>query len=1036
MKPIELTVSAFGPYCGEMTIPMHKLGQSGLFLISGDTGAGKTSIFDAICFALFGEVSGSQRAADQLRSDFAQPSTETFVKLRFSHDGEIYDIVRTPKYARPKKRGTGTVMQTANAVLTRADGSTVAGAATVTEEVECILGIGCQSFKQLSMIAQGEFLKLLTADSKSRAEIIRKVFHTEQLVQLQTRIKAEYAALNHQCADMHRAALQYAEGFLIVEGSPLEEKKREETELPALLEAIEQQNASDYAHIKLEQQRLTDLRQAQTQAVETVVRAQRDNEILQKWKTAQQKKQQLMQHADEIQRDKQQLEQADQALRIVLPKWNMWEEEQRRVEQLQKEIDGKEQVLCQLKGRLSQMQTTFEQAKQEALRSEQLEQERMRLTEALKQAEKWNQLCTEARNAEQYAAEQGQLAQNLAAARDRGSKMIQAAQEQLEKWRAAQMKLLRLQQEWEMSQQREKRIQKVMQLFEQQEHCVRALHEEQTKFLSLERAYQQSEQIYRENELAWNREQAGILAQSLQDDMPCPVCGSTQHPSPAVLSKGAPTEQKLNALRQELEKTTNQYQHQSRRCSESRVETASAQRAIYDMLQELFGNTEKTFVQIREDWEQQHGKTEQQYTLLQQIRKQDAQGAQVQQTYAQLREQQPQLEQAAQRAQADHQQALTQAAVARAAAEQMRKSIPVDDMSQIQRKLRSCQSERDHLIQQLERAQHAWDTYQQQMASARDVLRSNRDQLREWKEREGRAYQAWRMSLRQAGFATGETYQKARMEPEQMHQMEQKVQQFEREWAAAASLEMEYAAQATGREAANIAQLEQLRDQAIAACSQCEANLHVREQRVHSNRRILQQIERTQEQQLELERATAAVRELSQTANGELVGKQKIMFEQYVQSAYFERVLQRANLRLRDMTQGRYEMQRRKKAENNRSQTGLDIDVMDYYTGKCRSVKTLSGGESFLGALALALGMSDVIQHYAGGVRVETIFIDEGFGSLDSTAMEQAISVLIRLTDGDRLIGVISHVTELKDRMEKQIVVQRGTAGSTARLMV
>ena len=160
------------------------------------------------------------------------------------------------------------------------------------------------------------------------------------------------------------------------------------------------------------------------------------------------------------------------------------------------------------------------------------------------------------------------------------------------------------------------------------------------------------------------------------------------------------------------------------------------------------------------------------------------------------------------------------------------------------------------------------------------------------------------------------------------------------------------------------------------------------------------------------------------------------MLEQYVQAVYFERVLQRANLRLRDMTQGRYEMQRRRRAENNRSQTGLDIDVLDHYTGRCRSVKTLSGGESFLGALALALGMSDVIQSYAGGVRVETVFIDEGFGTLDSNALEQAIGVLARLSDGDRMIGIISHVAELKDRIGRQIVVERSTAGSTAQLIV
>lgn len=292
--------------------------------------------------------------------------------------------------------------------------------------------------------------------------------------------------------------------------------------------------------------------------------------------------------------------------------------------------------------------------------------------------------------------------------------------------------------------------------------------------------------------------------------------------------------------------------------------------------------------------------------------------------------------------------------------------------------------------------------------------------------------QVWKDGLTEAGFATGEAYQQALLAPEELQHREQVLQDFTQEYAAAVRLEQEYAKAAPKDTVICLEQLIEVRTQAEQACRNHENEQNRLSERLQINTKLLRKIMDLQEQQVEQEQQTAALREMSQTANGELNGKQKLMLEQYVQAAYFEQILRRANLRLRDMTQGRYEMQRRKKAENNRSQTGLDIDVMDYYTGKCRSVKTLSGGESFLGALSLALGMSDVIQSYAGGVQVETIFIDEGFGSLDSTALEQAISVLVKLTDGNRLIGIISHVTELKERIEQQILVRRGSNGSTA----
>ncbi len=1036
MKPIELTVSAFGPYADELTIPIRQLGESGVFLITGDTGAGKTSIFDAICFALFGEVSGSQRAADQLRSDFAQPTVETFVRLHFSHGGEEYRIQRTPKYDRPKKRGTGTVTQAANAVLTRPDGTTVAGASAVTEEVERLLGVGCQSLKQISMIAQGEVLKLLTADSRSRAEIIRRVFHTDPLVQLQKQIKSEYLAMNRQCAEMSRAALQYTEGFRLEEESPLSALIGEEDGISDLLDGVRKQNKADQVRVQHEKEQLTALRYEQTRATEAVACAQRDNETLQKWQTARAQVEAHMARQPRVAQAKETVARARRAQTIVMPKWNAWQNEQRRVSQAREDAQNKKQQAEQLARRTPQVQQAFEQARRESARTAQLEQEIARLTDAQEQAARWKQASAQAKQAEDDAQEQAREAQRCEQARDDGNRRMQQARDRLEAWKDVQTELVRLRNELEKSQLRENQLKKALELFEEAERCARGLQREQQSFFKLEAQYREAEQAYRESECAWNREQAGILAGSLREGEPCPVCGSLHHPSPASLSAGAPTEEQLNRQKQQLEDCREAYQKQSMRCGEHRARSESAARHVRQTLGELFADEGKTRRDVQTALEQQQKTTEQLESALRQCEQRDIQGKKMQEQYQQLSERQPQLERQARQAQQRYQQAGTRAAQLAAAAQQLRKSIPFDDVEQLAARLTSCQTERDRIAQKLERAQDAWDNHQRQLASAQEGQKAAEEQLKQSEQTERNAQQEWKDALHEAGFATGEAFREAYMEPAQLQKLDRQVQQAEQEFAAATSLEAEYAAAAKDLQLADVPALTEAREKAAANVRACETEIHRRTERIQANERILQQIDRTQVQQAELEKRTAALRELSQTANGELTGKQKMMFEQYVQAVYFDRVLQRANLRLRDMTQGRYAMLRRKKAENNRSQTGLDIDVMDYYTGKCRSVKTLSGGESFLGALSLALGMSDVIQSYAGGVRVETVFIDEGFGSLDSTALEQAISVLARLSDGDRLIGIISHVDELKDRIGNQIVVQRGTSGSTARLIV
>lgn len=1025
MKPIELTVSAFGPYSDKMTLSMEDF--SGLFLITGDTGAGKTSIFDAICFALFGEVSGSLRGADQLRSDFARPEAETYVDFRFSHAGKEYYIERIPKYERPKKRGTGTVTQNPKAILKYPNGTTIAGAGAVTEAVEQLLGVGCQSFKQISMIAQGEFLKLLTADSRSRAEIIRRVFHTEPLVQLQKQLKAEYLEARKQCEETQRSVLQYAEGFRLREDSPLKE-----AELSTLLEGMQVQNTEDTERLHHITRHLEQLRSQHTQAVETVVRAQQQQEALDKWQAAKQHLEQLQTKQPEMEQEQLLLRKARKARELVLPRWTAWQSERQRETGLKERITAQQATVRQLEQQQPVLQQARETARQKQPELAALEQEIIRLTDAQKQVDAWEEKQRLAQQLEQEAAQKHMDAQQKdAVLAEHHAQMEQLAQ-QLEQLHTIRLQLAEKRIAWKESKELEKRMQAAADSMEELHTCEIRQHDAEQQYLTLEQQFAQAEQQHRRQELLWLRGQAGILAQSLQDGVPCPVCGAVEHPRPAAMAQEIPNEQQLETEKQAVEQSRRALQEQAVQSASCASKTEAVRNTLVRLLQELFQTAELSGEQLKQAQQEQAAHTRKLQQQGTELSRKEKEGLTLSDKREALAQQQPTLEAAAQKAETDWHQAETQAQAEKAAAQTLRAAIPFADLQQMAMLLQQKQAERDSLQKQLEEAEAAWEQHQRRLSAAQEVLASEQEQLPQYTQAVEQAEQAWRESLTAAGFATGEAYRQALLAPEELQRREQAVQTFTQEYASAVRLEQEYAKTAPKDRVIGLEQLIEARNQAEEACRACETEQNQLSERLQTNTELLRKIAGMQQQQAEQEQQTAALRELSQTANGELNGKQKLMLEQYVQAAYFERVLQRANLRLRDMTQGRYEMQRRKKAENNRSQTGLDIDVMDYYTGKCRSVKTLSGGESFLGALALALGMSDVIQSYAGGVQVETIFIDEGFGSLDSTALEQAISVLVKLTGGNRLIGIISHVTELKERIGQQIVVRRGPNGSTA----
>jgi len=872
MRPLNLTMSAFGPYAGQTTVDFSVLGTSGLYLITGDTGAGKTTIFDAITYALYGEASGESRESSMLRSKYAAPETPTFVELTFLNGGKTYTVRRNPEYTRPKTRGTGTTVQKADAELTLPDGRIITKARDVTAAVTDIVGVDREQFARIAMIAQGEFRKLLLAQTDERKAIFRQIFHTGQYQALQNRLKEEAAALDQQCGELE-AGLRQAAGSIRCD---VPETLPDALDTDALLAALDTLLRADEAA----------LTQAQAEHAET--ETQREQVLSDLGK------------AEALEAARGKLAEAESA----------WTEAQAEMKAAQAALDT----------------ATASQPEIQSRR-----QDITRLEDALRRYEQLDTLRAQAE------AERKRLAQkrsDLDAARartDAAAKALETARGKL----SEQPKLaVAAAQAGHAQDAAAQRCAQLAALETQRQQCAEletALTAAQAEYQKAAEAAQAALAHYGAQNRAYLDAQAGILARTLVPGQPCPVCGATEHPCPAAAPEQTP-------------------------------DAAALKRALSDS-----DRAQKTAAEC------------------------SAQAAGL-------------------RGQLD--------AVRGALAQSCRALTPPLDPDTLAETLPALRAAAARDAEALA----AQQTAQQQALSALQALEAGLPAQEEALRRQQADIQerAQELSARAARCAELDT------------EAERRAQELPHENRAAAQralvetrTQCEALQQAldTARERSSAAQsvrAEQLQRQ-ISTCAA----------RLEQNRAARTAIDTRRQQHAAVRARWQWVHALAATANGAVPGKEKIMLETYIQTAYFDRILGRANTRLLIMSGGQYELRRCARAGDNRSQTGLELEVIDHYNGTARSVKTLSGGETFAASLSLALGLSDEVQATAGGVQLEAMFVDEGFGSLDSEALQQALAALVGVSGGSRIVGIISHVAELKDRIDRQIIVTKDRSGGS-----
>lgn len=969
MRPKRLKLSAFGPYAGTVELDMEKLGTKGLYLITGDTGAGKTTIFDGIVYALYGLPSGENREPAMLRSKYAEAQVPTEVELLFENGGQEYTIRRNPEYERPAKKGGGMTLQRAEAELIYPDGRVVTKQKEVNKAVIEILGLDRNQFLQIAMIAQGDFLKLLLADTKERQGIFREIFKTGYYQVLQEKLKSESGKLSDELEFARRSVNQYLEGVVIPVESNLEEKTEnsffedrmrddERFEIEVKHAGKVNRDAVDLTKVPL------------TEAIDEIeILVEKDqssvDNLNEKIANVQKKLETVQEHLQKAQTREQTIRALETA-QAEYQKVKIQEKELSAIWELQKQ---KQSVRDELEVRIARMQ-------EEVSAYQKLEEKKKKLIERKTFLEKQEKLLLNQKLEIEKIQECLQADKDEEKALENEPKHQAELQFQKEKLDLKKEELAAFVENVSQYQKLCGKLTKLQEQYVDKAQTAKARKEE----------YDQAYQTFLDG-------QAGVLSRLLREGEPCPVCGSREHPKKAAAMEHVPSQEELDQLQEHLELARTEMENASKKAAELMGQEELQKKQLLKKMSEL-ENAKKESQETTENPEEGmqgiQGQAEGQKTEQMQIIR-----IRIENWQAELSKQENDLTGQIQ----DNSKKVKRY-------EELQKQI-----QKTEEQLGKKQTEREALTGKITALNVEIQTESRQLEEQSQNLKFEDGKLA---EQELHDLQTKKVQLKQEYDEAQKNVQKCSGEVRKLEgQMEQCRKQLEN----------------LGEFSVEIEQDEKRRLEAIRTeQEQCLKEIQVR---LATNQKALEQIEKKSKDIIDLEQKWTMVKALSNTANGNISGKEKIMLETYVQMTYFDRILERANVRFMVMSEGQYELARSIAAGNNRSQSGLELDVIDHYNGTRRSVKTLSGGESFKASLSLALGLSDEVQSRAGGIRLDTMFVDEGFGSLDDESLEQAMKALAGLSEGNKLVGIISHVGELKERIDKQIIVTKEKAGGS-----
>ena len=926
MKPLKLTMSAFGSYAGKNVIDFTGQ-QQGIFLITGDTGAGKTTIFDAITYALYNQTSGGERNGNMMRSQYAQPETETYVELEFLYRGQTYRVRRNPDYKITKTLKNGKIREQKvphSVELTLPDGTVFPEKKNATDaKIIEILGLTADQFSQIVMIAQGDFLKLLYTKSDERKMIFSKLFRTDIYWKIQENLRRKSMEMDERIQENDRAFEQEKSRII-----PLPES--EELPLDELVERLRERLKDALKEQNLRRANVEELNKKITKYEEI-------NKLFVSLEKIRQNGKELEARQAESKERRQQIENARKADKVLVA-------EQQNLRQ-QQEVEQSAQAIEKMRETLANDQEMFETLKTQ-LQEVEAEQKReaadiQKKMLALEQSFPSYEALQNARSEEQQAKK---------------------AWEDIEKTSEESF---------------HKKEAEIAALKEQQKRQEQAVEKAKENWEQTALGASESAKHYEHMYEAFLKEQAGILAENLSAGCPCPVCGSTIHPDPAKLSDHAVTE-----LEVEQAKKTRAAAEEKRDLAYAAFE---AEKTEKQKLAQAVEKEEADFVLAQTIAKQQRKEAEQNYVSLQKI------------------------------------------------AEQIREKLVYPSLAEAKKQYAAMQKALEAAEQEIEKKRQKVSDLAEAMNTLKGQRLAEEENQKSAKKLAVKTEKEYAKLLEKSGFVSEETYHLAILPERSRLKLEREEKEYESQCLKQQSEQKLLEKQVSGKTYTDTTELnEQLKaeKQALKEAEKTYMELHTA---YENDRSVLQNCAVYLEKGKKLESEDQVIKSLSKTANGRLSGSAKIDFETYIQRQYFKQIIHEANKRLLTMSNHQFILKLKEEANTGRkTNEGLDLSVYSLVTDSERDVKTLSGGESFLAALAMALGLSDIVERSAGAIHPDMMFIDEGFGSLDAQSRQQAIEVLGELAGDSRMVGIISHVTELKEQIDRKLVVSRTDKGSRA----
>lgn len=1050
MKPIKLMISAFGPYAGRMPeIDFERFEEKGLFLIAGDTGAGKTTIFDAICFALFGTASGSYRDTKNLRSEYAADSVKSFVEFHFSHQGRNFSITRTPSYERKKQRGEGTISEKETAVLIEEGQQPLEGLTQVNARIRELLGINDSQFKQLAMIAQGEFWKLLNAKTEERTEILRTIFMTDRYKEMENCLKNRLDAATARKRKIENSVAQTfsevkAEEAFLSELHDLQEKVRNacnDPEFERMTELLSRILAADQKCFEEKsEERKAYASELEKIKIELASAAQR-NSALDQLLAAQKKQEELLREKESNGQKKAVLERKKTATRRVLPTYRTGEEKKKELARLEEE-------LCRNKANREAAKEALKTAEEAWKAAEGLkpEEERLKLLSAkiADEEKKYARRDALQKQVTKLSKDKETLLQN--------AETLRLAEKELtEKIEVLKRQCAELSEAPELLQKETAECERLRELTETAAQYLsvrvpewqkkkKTLLRLQEKYLAAKERYDAAEDRRRIAEGILERCRAGILAEKLADGQPCPVCGSVHHPMPATLSADSITEeeykqaaeaakqaeeaknaasQAANAENSALKEYETQFGGLLKVClGKEPFGTECPTGEIGELSAVLLTVQEKRLTELENGQERIRLLTENSRKLKDtQKRLEAAQGEETKRVQEDVTKAQESLHN-------------NETEIAAAKTElQTLQELSYTNWAEAGKEKELADGRIREIGQQTEQAKNAKAAAEKKSAE----LDANQKMLTE--RREAYAHEVQEASneltklLALCGFSDEAEFLSLAVGEESIAAEEKSLAAYE-EQVKENAITLEKLGELTkGYVRADVtglsAQKEALQQKADALSEQENAA----DFRLRGNKEKQEKLQKDRTELAAANKDYTICTRLYQLVKGQTKSG-KITLEQYIQAAGFDRIIRAANRRLYPMSEEQYELYRKEDSLGKKSNTFLDLEVLDNYTGHRRPVCDLSGGESFKASLSLALGLSDTISSSLGGIQMDALFVDEGFGTLDRRSIENAMNILLELSGKGKLVGIISHREELMENIPQQIRVKKTKQGS------